>query len=79
MFATVSDEDIDRITHLNAMDWFSYDPFSVLDRAECTVGALRASVAGHDVSIQSRDTGRHGGKNTSLQDFAVTAGSSATD
>ena len=43
------------------------------------MGALRASVAGHDVTIQSRDTGRHGGKNTSLQDFAVTAGSSATD
>ena len=79
VFAGVPDTDIDRITHLNAMDWFSYDPFSVLDRAECTVGALRASVAGHDVSIQSRDTGRHGGRNTSLQDFAVKAGSSATD
>ena len=80
VFAGVPDEDIDRMTHLNAMDWFNYDPFSVLDRSECTVGALRASVAGHDVSIQSRDTGRHGGKNTSLQDLAVTASSSsATD
>ena len=73
VFAGVPDADIDRITHLNAMDWFCYDPFSVLDRSECTVGALRASVEGHDVSIQSRDTGRHGGKNTSLQDFAVKA------
>lgn len=37
---------IDKITHLNAMREFSYDPFSVLDRKNCTVGALR-SQAGH--------------------------------
>jgi hypothetical protein len=53
-FVDVSDHDIDRITHLNAMRNFSYDPFSVLGgRDACTVGALRASAAGHDVSIRS--------------------------
>ncbi|MDP6371895.1 MAG: amidohydrolase family protein [Vicinamibacterales bacterium] len=69
VFAGVSDEDIDRITHLNAMDWYSFDPFANRDRSECTVGALRAAAGDHDVSIQSLDKGRHGEKNVSLADF----------
>ena len=52
--ASVSDHDIDRITHLNAMKHFSFDPFTTLGgRENCTVGALRASAAGHDVAIRS--------------------------
>lgn len=39
---TFPDEEIDRITHLNAMREFGYDPFSVFGRENCTVGALRA-------------------------------------
>jgi hypothetical protein len=37
------------------MDAFSYAPFSVLDRAECTVGALRkqAADAGVDTALVS--------------------------
>jgi hypothetical protein len=36
------------------MRHFQYDPFSVLGgRANCTVGALRKQVEGHDVSIKS--------------------------
>ena len=51
----VSDEDVDKITHLNAMKHYNYDPFSVLGGKEkCTVGALRASVEGHDVAIKSQ-------------------------
>ena len=47
-------EDVERISHRNAMRHFSYDPFPLLGgRANCTVGALRASAAGHDVSIRS--------------------------
>jgi predicted TIM-barrel fold metal-dependent hydrolase len=50
----LSDHDIDRITHLNAMKQFQYDPFAVLGGKEnCTVGALRVKAAGHDVSIRS--------------------------
>jgi predicted TIM-barrel fold metal-dependent hydrolase len=50
----LDDHDIDRITHLNAMNHFHYDPFPALGgREHCTVGALRESVAGHDVSIRS--------------------------
>ncbi|MCB1284330.1 MAG: amidohydrolase, partial [Microthrixaceae bacterium] len=53
-FDGVSDFDIDRITHLNAMKHFGFDPFSVLGgRENCTVAALRANAAGHDVSIRS--------------------------
>ncbi len=33
---------IDKVTHLNAMREFSYDPFPLLGRENCTVGALRA-------------------------------------
>ena len=36
------------------MRLFSYDPFSTLGRENCTVGALRASAEGWDVSIQAR-------------------------
>jgi predicted TIM-barrel fold metal-dependent hydrolase len=53
-FDGVSDHDIDRITHLNAMRHFQYDPFNVLGgRDECTVGALRARALGRDVAIKS--------------------------
>jgi predicted TIM-barrel fold metal-dependent hydrolase len=50
----LTDDEIDRITHLNAMKFFQYDPFSKRPREQCTVGALRAEAAGHDVSIQSK-------------------------
>jgi predicted TIM-barrel fold metal-dependent hydrolase len=45
---------VDKITHLNAMRAFSYDPFSVLGRENCTVGALReqARQAGVDLTPQ---------------------------
>ena len=61
-FDGVSDADIDRITHLNAMQHFRYDPFPILGRENCTVGALRASAHGHDVAIRSTNAssvGRH--------------------
>ncbi len=41
---------INKITHLNAMREFSFDPFAVLGKANCHVGAVRA-LAGH-VSTQ---------------------------
>jgi predicted TIM-barrel fold metal-dependent hydrolase len=47
------DHDINRITHLNAMRHFNYDPFSVIPREKCTVRALREGVAGRDVAIRS--------------------------
>ncbi len=50
----LTDDEIDKMTHRNAIDFFHYDPFSVPPREQCTVGALRAEAAGHDVSVQSK-------------------------
>jgi hypothetical protein len=41
-FDGVSDEHIDKITHLNAMRAFNYDPFVHIPKDQATVGALRA-------------------------------------
>ncbi|MGH9060872.1 MAG: amidohydrolase family protein, partial [Acidimicrobiales bacterium] len=50
----VSDGDVDRITHANAMHHFHFEPFSALGgREACTVGALRARAVGHDIAIRS--------------------------
>lgn len=60
----VSRHDIDRMSHLNAIRHFSFDPFSVRSKEECTVGALRKKAAGHDVSIKAK--GKRGGASHTL-------------
>ena len=67
----VSDHDINRITHLNAMRLFSFDPFSVRPREECTVGALRERAAGHDVSIRSTNASHVGAHKALATDLEV--------
>ena len=70
----ISDHDIDRITHLNAMKHFSYDPFSLLGgKDHCTVAARRARAAGHDVSIRSVRPDLVGAQRTRAADLAATA------
>jgi hypothetical protein len=54
----VSDDEIDKITHLNAMRNFSFDPFAHLPREQCTVGALRALAADVDTTPVSHGTGK---------------------
>jgi predicted TIM-barrel fold metal-dependent hydrolase len=54
--ADVPDDEIDKITHLNAMRHFRYDPFSVRPREQCTVGALRAGA--HDVDVSNHSSGK---------------------
>lgn len=49
----VSDEEVDKITHLNAMRHFHYDPFAHIPREQATVGALRREAADWDVTIRS--------------------------
>ncbi len=44
------DDEIDKITHENAMRIFQFDPFSARAKKKCTVGALRAEAADVDVS-----------------------------
>ena len=58
--------DIDKISHLNAIRNFGYDPFSVMPKEECTVGALRQKAAGHDVSIKAKGK-RSGGATLAAQ------------
>ena len=48
------DADINKMTYENAMRWYQFDPFKHVPKDQATVGALRASVAGHDVSVQPR-------------------------
>jgi predicted TIM-barrel fold metal-dependent hydrolase len=51
----VPDDEIDKITHTNAMRIFDYDPFTVLGgRENCTVAALRTQAEGWDVSIKAQ-------------------------
>jgi predicted TIM-barrel fold metal-dependent hydrolase len=52
------DADIDRITHLNAMANFHYDPFAHIPREEATVGALRARATDVDTTPRSFGTGK---------------------
>jgi predicted TIM-barrel fold metal-dependent hydrolase len=54
----VSRQDIDRMSHQNAMRLFNFDPFAVTPREQCTVGALRRRAAGHDVSIVAKGPAR---------------------
>jgi hypothetical protein len=54
----VSDEEIDKITHLNAMKHFQFDPFSVRPRENCTVASLRAETTDVDTSLVSRARGQ---------------------
>ena len=73
--AGLTDAEIDAVTHLNAMRDFHYDPFSVLPREKCTVGALRAEAIGVDVepkSMSKRERVQHEGPITIL-DLTVTA------
>jgi predicted TIM-barrel fold metal-dependent hydrolase len=47
------DNQINKITHGNALRLFSFDPFSVRPREQCTVGALREEAKDHDTSLVS--------------------------
>jgi predicted TIM-barrel fold metal-dependent hydrolase len=43
---TVSQQDVDKISHLNAIKAFHYDPFAHRSKDKCTVAALRAEADG---------------------------------
>jgi predicted TIM-barrel fold metal-dependent hydrolase len=54
--AGVPDDEINKITHENAIRHFQFDPFAVRPRSQCTVGALRAESP--DVDVAPRSSGR---------------------
>jgi predicted TIM-barrel fold metal-dependent hydrolase len=56
LWASVKDfprEEIDKITHLNAMRFLNIDPFQHIDRKDATVGALRAKAAHVNTELMS--------------------------
>lgn len=50
------EQDIAKITHLNAIRNFNYDPFAHIPREQCTVGALRARATDVDTALVSYGT-----------------------
>lgn len=46
----VPDDEINKITHENAMRLFQYDPYQHIPKQQCTVGALRATATDVDLS-----------------------------
>jgi predicted TIM-barrel fold metal-dependent hydrolase len=51
----VPDDEVDKMTHANAMRLFNYDPFTTLGgRKNCDVAALRSQAEGWDVSIKAQ-------------------------
>ena len=53
----LSQENMDKVTHLNAMKLFGYDPFSVIPKEQCTVRALREQSKDHDFEIRAQSKG----------------------
>jgi hypothetical protein len=51
----VSDAEVNKITHENAIRLFQYDPFSVRPREKCTVAALRSEATDVDTSMRARN------------------------
>ena len=52
------DDEINKITHLNAIRNFNYDPFAQIPREQATVGALRAQAQDVDTTPVARGTGK---------------------
>jgi predicted TIM-barrel fold metal-dependent hydrolase len=75
VLAGVPDDEVEKITWRNACRWYSFDPLAHRTRQDCTVAALRAEAAGHDVSIHSYDKGRftRSGKGVDLGELAAKA------
>jgi hypothetical protein len=73
----IPDDEIDKITHLNAMRVYQFDPFAVRPREKCTVGALRAEAA--DVDIAIRSLGRTSSGATNASELAAIARPKALD
>jgi predicted TIM-barrel fold metal-dependent hydrolase len=70
--AEVPADEVAKMTHLNAMHHYRYDPFVHIPREQATVGALRSRAAGWDVS--PRPTA-HFRTDSSRTDHGITIGS----
>jgi predicted TIM-barrel fold metal-dependent hydrolase len=57
----IPDDEVDKMTHLNAMRAYQFDPFSIRPKEQCTVGALRAEAFDVDTSVRSLGRNNEGG------------------
>jgi hypothetical protein len=53
--ALLNRQEVDKITHENAIRLFKFDPFRYRSKQSCTVGALRASAGDVDMSYHSNE------------------------
>ncbi len=53
----LTDEQIDKITHLNTMNWYNFDLFKHFKREDMTVGALRAKAKADGVDTTPKSYG----------------------
>ncbi len=60
----VPDDEIDKITHRNALRLYSFDMFGQLPKAELTVGALRAQATDVDLGYRSSERLKKTGTDT---------------
>ena len=67
----VPDSDINKMTYENAMKWYHFDPFKYIPKEQASIGALRKSAEGHDVSIQALS--KHDHAKANFSDFASAA------
>ena len=68
----VPDDEIDAMTHGNALRHFRFDPFAHRPRVDSTVGSLRAEAL--DVDVTPRSVGRRGPKMTMATDLTQRTG-----
>jgi len=47
-------DEVNKITHENALRWYGYDPFSVVPKERATVGVLRSQATDVDTGIRSK-------------------------
>jgi predicted TIM-barrel fold metal-dependent hydrolase len=72
----VPDDEVDKMTHLNVMREFSYDPFSAFGgRENCTVGALRAQAKGVNLVTVRRQRQHTRGKDIDVRAYRGRAAS----
>ena len=68
----VPDDDIDKITHRNAMRLYDFDMFSHIPKEQLTVGALRAQAGDVDLGFRSSERLKKTGTDTvSVLDLAA--------
>jgi predicted TIM-barrel fold metal-dependent hydrolase len=73
----IPDEEVNQITHLNAMRAYQFDPFAIRAKEKCTVGALRAEAADVDIAIHSMNRGKS--ELTKASELAAVARPAALD